>query len=427
MDTRLGNGPESGLTRDWVEQLVAAARRNGLAGDLVPARGWLTGAMLIACVRKLGGTVHPDVPFYGWVLREHMDKTPDLEALAPELRVGEARIGDFHGIVRIDLDGDVYMAMRTDEPVASHHVERTLVLVGPSLEATMQLTSRLAVARRELLRGERVTVWGGFAGFYVDRPVAEAELILPAVFKRDLLSFVDGFARATAICRRLHVTPSRGALFVGAPGTGKTQAVRHLLTRHSEFRAYLLTVPNSFADAAPKSRFELLVETLLEQGDPSIVIIEDIDRLFETKSLTPQFFLNVLDGVFQPIQPVLWIATSNDPRGLEANLLDRPGRFDRVFTFPMPGPDERLALLRRYCAWPVDDDVLDAIVRSSDGLSGAHLREVCYSAALESAERPAEFGTELREQLEKVIAQHGRARRYDFELGNTHVAGFGRT
>jgi SpoVK/Ycf46/Vps4 family AAA+-type ATPase len=262
-------------------------------------------------------------------------------------------------------------------------------------------------------------------GFYSDRPVAESELILPAAFKRDLLGFVDGFGRAAAICHRLNVTPSRGALFVGAPGTGKTQTVRHLVSRLPEFLVYLLTVPTGAADAGPKSRFELLVEHLLEQGDPAIVVIEDIDRLFETKSLTPQFFLNVMDGLFQPAQPVLWIATSNDPRGLEANLLDRPGRFDRVFVFPMPGPDERLALLRRYCAFPVDEDVLDALVQSSGGLSGAHLRAVCYSAALEAAERPAEFGVELRAQLEKVVAQHGRAKRYDFELGSEKKVGFG--
>jgi hypothetical protein len=425
MDSFLTSRGGNLLTRDWVQTLIAAARRHGLDGDVAPVRGWLGGAMLIACVRRLGGTVRPDDPFYGWILRDEMDNLETLDEWAPELKVGEVRIGDFHGVVAIELHGETFLALRTDEPISHSAVVRTLVLAGPSLEATMRLSADLARVRRELLQTNRVMVFGASQRLYSTRPVAEEELILPTGFKRDLLAFVDGFGRAAEICRRLKVSPSRGALFVGAAGTGKTQAVRHLMTRLPSFRTYILTVPNGVHDCGSKTQIERLLEQMQELGDPGIVVIEDIDRLFETKALTPQFFLNVLDGMFQPVQPVLWIATSNDPRGFEANLLDRPGRFDRVFAFPMPGPGERLALLRRYCAFPVDDDVLDALVRSSDGLTGAHLREVCYSAALEAAERPAEFGAELRAQLQKVVAQHGRARRYDFELGGERRVGFG--
>jgi SpoVK/Ycf46/Vps4 family AAA+-type ATPase len=121
--------------------------------------------------------------------------------------------------------------------------------------------------------------------------------------------------------------------------------------------------------------------------------------------------------MFQPAQPVLWIATSNNPRRFEANLLDRPGRFDRVFVFPMPGTAEREALFRRYCAWPLDAEAPAALAEDSAGLSGAHIREVCYAAALEIAERPTEFAAELRRQLEEVKGQHAKARSYDFELG----------
>jgi hypothetical protein len=70
MDTALFGPPGQGLIQEWVVTLQAAARRNGIAGEVVPVRGWLGGAMLVACVRKLGGTVRPDEPFYGWILRE---------------------------------------------------------------------------------------------------------------------------------------------------------------------------------------------------------------------------------------------------------------------------------------------------------------------------------------------------------------------
>jgi ATP-dependent 26S proteasome regulatory subunit len=168
-----------------------------------------------------------------------------------------------------------------------------------------------------------------------------------------------------------------------------------------------------------------MLENLSETGERTIIIVEDIDRLFESKVLTPQFFLNVLDGDFQPAQPVLWIATSNDPRGFEANLLDRPGRFDRVFVFPFPGLEERRAFLHRYSPWPVSADVIEEVAAGSDGLTGVHLREVCYSAALRAAKEPEQYGAALREELRKVRSQHERARSYDFELGE-RKAGFGR-
>jgi SpoVK/Ycf46/Vps4 family AAA+-type ATPase len=61
--------------------------------------------------------------------------------------------------------------------------------------------------------------------------------------------------------------------------------------------------------------------------------------------VSPLLFLNALDGLVEPTAPTLWIATSNDPGRIEANLLNRTGRFDRVFDFPLPGAAERVALL----------------------------------------------------------------------------------
>jgi SpoVK/Ycf46/Vps4 family AAA+-type ATPase len=206
--------------------------------------------------------------------------------------------------------------------------------------------------------------------------------------------------------------------------SSKTQTVRHLFSRLPAFRHFVLAVPVEGRGAGAGSLLEAMLGHVADSSDPAVVVIEDIDRLFETKVLTPQFFFNVLDGLFQPVQPVLWIATSNDPRRLEANLLDRPGRFDRVFVFPLPGPDERRRLRERYAAWPLDTEVVAALARESDGLTGAHLREVCYAAALDAAEEPAQFAAALRDQLGKVQAQHQRARSYDFELKGLKV-GFG--
>ena len=105
-------------------------------------------------------------------------------------------------------------------------------------------------------------------------------------------------------------------------------------------------------------------------------------------------------------------------------LAYRPGRFDRVFAFPYPEQAERVRLIQRYSPWPVVGEAVAEIARRSDGLTGAHLREVCYAAALAAAERPAGYADALYRELVRVTAQHEQARSYDFELGR-RKAGFG--
>lgn len=109
---------------------------------------------------------------------------------------------------------------------------------------------------------------------------------------------------------------------------------------------------------------------------------------------------------------------------LEPNILDRPGRLDQVFVFDLPAVKERLALLTRFSPWPVDRGVLVHAAHEVHGLSGAHLKEVCVSAALASAEAPERFGAALLPELQRVRAQHEGALEYELVLGRRRRAGF---
>src|SRR5205823_13754949 len=122
--------------------------------------------------------------------------------------------------------------------------------------------------------------------------------------------------------------------------------------------------------------------SLRRSTKPAVVVLEDIDRLTDSGVVTKEFLLNALDGMLSVGGWVLWVATSNDPRGLEQNILDRPGRFDRVVVFPLPGPDERHQLIRLHSPLAIDESSLEGAARMAEGLSGAHLREACHAAAL---------------------------------------------
>ena len=133
--------------------------------------------------------------------------------------------------------------------------------------------------------------------------------------------------------------------------------------------------------------------------------------------------LHALDGMLSVGGWVLWVATSNDPRGLEQNILDRPGRFDRVVVLPLPGRDERQQLIRLRSPLAIDEGSLEGAARMAEGLTGAHIREACHAAALEAIETESDYAPIVLREIERVQGQHERARSYDFELG-TRRAGF---
>ena len=405
----------AGLPPRWLEPIRIAAHELGLDFVPVPVRGWLTGSDLIATVRSLGGTITPVAPFHGWILaRQNSGDVEPISRFAPELVATNVHVADFDGVVAIELDGEVYLALRITEQVFPGQMERALILAGRSLEATLTLGSRLKAGLKTLY-GRRPSVYGTGLPISGTPAVTENDLVLPGDFKYDLLSYVDGFWRSALLCAQMRIAPTRGLLLAGAPGTGKTLTVRHLLTRYPRCQAFVFMAESAAVAHKPDSVFRSMVEEVVTAGAPAIVVLEDVDRLLESGVVTAEFFLNVLDGLFQPKQPVLWIATSNDPTRLEPNLLDRPGRFDRVFVFPAPGPEERARLIERYSPWPVRIDVLLEAAKQSDGLTGAHLREACYSAALAAAQQPEAYASELREQLKRVKEQHERAARYNCE------------
>ncbi|MDP3940206.1 MAG: ATP-binding protein [Deltaproteobacteria bacterium] len=383
----------------------------------------MNGAELITCIRSIGGTAEPGLPFFGWILAiRNGGRTEPIVAHAPELVEEGVHIDDFHGMVTLTLNGQQYLALRVNEQVFPGQVERALLLAGSSLATTLGLAALLKAKRAELFR-EQVVVYGADAKPTGLTPVAEADVILPDQFKVDLLAYLDRFWRGAELCAKLRIAPTRGVLFVGAPGTGKTLMVRHLLHRYPDCRRFLFLVEGSSAARALESPFRAMVQEIEATDAPAIVVLEDVDRLLDSGVVTAEFFLNVLDGMFQPSKPVLWIATSNDPTKLELNLLDRPGRFDRVFVFPGPGQAERIGLLQRYSPWPLYAGELTEIGLQCEGLTGAHLREACFAAAVSVAEDPARYVGILREEVRRVMRQHEQVRSLDSNVGKRQ-AGF---
>jgi hypothetical protein len=288
--------------------------------------------------------------------------------------------------VAVWLEGLAHAAVAVDIPFVSYRqglgAEWQHWLLVSRAEAA-PLLNRL----RELVHQPRkvVSVYGGRdiplpPGGYDWSPVIlspELERLVRQDFEH-FLQHESWFA-----CHRLPFR--RGYLFYGPPGNGKTSAIR-VMAAHPAVSAFTLDF------SSPELGNEALAEVFEAAGRnaPALVLFEDLDRLFGTRSddrdpdnrtrITFQHLLNCLDGLGSQ-DGVIVVATANDPGALDTALLRRPGRFDRAAPFRTPPADLRREHLRRLGQETLDADAVALAAEESDGLSFAQVREAFILAA----------------------------------------------
>jgi hypothetical protein len=190
---------------------------------------------------------------------------------------------------------------------------------------------------------------------------------------------------------RQHNLPyRRGYLFYGNPGNGKTAVIR-IMASHPHIRPYTLDLSNMEEKSADVVR---LFENAAE-NTPALIILEDLDRAFPTegkrtqeRTVSFQTLLNCLDGVGSQ-DGVIVVATANDPTCLDAAILKRPGRFDRVVQFRNPDADLRREYYRRLNATLVGEQ-FEIAIEQTEGFSFAQLRETYILGAQSAFEHGSE-------------------------------------
>jgi ATP-dependent 26S proteasome regulatory subunit len=165
---------------------------------------------------------------------------------------------------------------------------------------------------------------------------------------------------------------------------------------------YIQPFSIDLSDEEEKSTDVLQLFAIAAENTPALVILEDLDRAFPTEGkrtqerrVSFQTLLNCLDGVGTQ-DGVIVVATANDPTCLDAAILKRPGRFDRVVQFRNPDADLRREYYRRLSPILVGEQFEKAI-QQTEGFSFAQLRET-YILGAQSA---FEHGREIR--VEDVI------------------------
>ncbi len=215
--------------------------------------------------------------------------------------------------------------------------------------------------------------------------------------KQELEEIVE-FLKDAQKFQRLGGEIPKGALLVGAPGTGKTLVARAVA---GEADVPFFTISGSdFVEmfvGVGASR----VRDMFEQGKknaPCIIFIDEIDAVGrhrgaglgggnDEREQTLNQLLVEMDG-FESNEGVIILAATNRPDVLDPALL-RPGRFDRQVVVPLPDIKGREKILKVHMKKvPLANNVEPAVIaRGTPGFSGADLANLVNEAALQAARK----------------------------------------
>lgn len=197
----------------------------------------------------------------------------------------------------------------------------------------------------------------------------------------------------------------RGYLFHGPPGNGKSSVIRAMLSTQG-ISGFTLNPFGTFSDD------DMLAAMFKEaaQTTPAILVLEDLDRCFPVdkerapeSKISLQQLLNHLDGV-ESQDGIIVVATANNPGILDAAILRRPGRFDRVVGFQNPYAELRQSYLRQLYK-PLANEDLTECIRATAGFSFAQLREAYILAGQFALEEGGEINARRLTQAARTLGE----------------------
>ncbi len=195
------------------------------------------------------------------------------------------------------------------------------------------------------------------------------------------------------------MTPSKGVLFYGPPGCGKTLLAKAVANECSaNFISIkgpeLLTMWFGESEANVREVFDKA-----RSAAPCVLFFDELDSVGTARGSSAgdaggagdrvmNQLLTEMDGVGAK-KSLFFIGATNRPDILDEALL-RPGRLDQLIYIPLPDKPSRLGILKADLRkTPIAKDVdINFLADLTDGFSGADLAELCQRAS-KSAVREA--------------------------------------
>ena len=212
------------------------------------------------------------------------------------------------------------------------------------------------------------------------------------------------------------MSPSRGVLFYGPPGCGKTLMAKAVA---NECQANFISVKGPELLTMWFGESEANVREVFEKARaaaPCVLFFDELDSIAQARGNSMgdasgagdrvmNQLLTEMDGIGAK-KNVFIIGATNRPDIIDPALM-RPGRLDQLIYIPMPDLESRLSVLKATLKnSPVSKDVdLRYLAEKTDKFTGADLTEICQRAAKLAIRDDIEKERLSRELADKVVEE----------------------
>ena len=252
--------------------------------------------------------------------------------------------------------------------------------------------------------------------------------------KRDLQEMVQYPVEFPEKFEKFGMSPSKGVLFYGPPGCGKTLLAKAVA---NECQANFISVKGPELLTMWFGESEANVRDIFDkarQAAPCVLFFDELDSIAQHRGghhgdgggaadRVMNQLLTEMDGFGDKKKNVFIVGATNRPDIIDTALM-RPGRLDQLIYIPMPDYESRLSILKATLhKSPLSKDVdLPYLAAKTDKFTGADLVEICQQACKlairEEIERDAErdrlreeAGVELMDEDEEdtvpeILSRH---------------------
>uniref|UniRef100_A0A7S4AIK2 Vesicle-fusing ATPase n=1 Tax=Pseudo-nitzschia australis TaxID=44445 RepID=A0A7S4AIK2_9STRA len=210
--------------------------------------------------------------------------------------------------------------------------------------------------------------------------------------KRELQEMVRYPIEHRHLFERFGMQASRGVLFYGPPGCGKTLMAKAIA---NECGANFISVKGPELLNAWFGGSEANVRNLFDKAraaSPCILFFDEMDSIArargsggsgssDTSDRVINQILSEIDGMGSG-KTLFIIGATNRPDILDPGIM-RPGRLDQLIYIPLPDSESRISIFKANLRKsPIADDIsIEQLAEATDGFSGADITEICQRAA----------------------------------------------